>query len=88
MSCSMGFQVLVCVHQAGRREGRSYSSGASLILGGGLVSQKENPVLVVKPTKSPLLSYGPSEKEVKKNLKWVHWDQNGRFKNEFAAVPN
>lgn len=53
MSCSTGFQVLVCVHQAGRREGRSYSSGASLILGGGLVSQKENPVLVESEMAEP-----------------------------------
>ena len=30
----------------------------------------------------------PFRKGGKKNLKWVHWDQNGPFKNEFAAVSN
>lgn len=48
-----GLEHLVCVHQAGRREERSYSSGASLILGGGLVSQKENPVLVESEMAEP-----------------------------------
>lgn len=48
-----GLESLVCVHQASRREGRSYSSGSSLILGGGLVSQKENPVLVESEMAEP-----------------------------------
>ena len=41
----------------------------------------------LKPTTSPLLS-SALQKRRKKNLRWVPWDQNGPFQNEFAAVPS
>lgn len=34
----------MCIRLAGGKGGRTYSSGSSLILGGGLVSQKEDSV--------------------------------------------
>lgn len=44
---------LVYVYQASSEGGSSYSFGASLMLGGGLVSQRENPALVESETAEP-----------------------------------
>nr|XP_023491209.1 uncharacterized protein C1orf232 isoform X1 [Equus caballus] len=48
-----GLGCLVCMYQASSRRGRSHSSGVSLMLGGGLVSQRENPALVESETAEP-----------------------------------
>lgn len=48
-----GFGVLECAYQASSQGGRSHSSGASLILGGGLVSQRGNPALAESEPAEP-----------------------------------
>ena len=48
-----GLECQVYVYQASSGGGRSYSSGTSLMLGRGLVSQKENPALAESEAAEP-----------------------------------
>ena len=77
----------LCLHPGGLRPGTCRKTVPT--------SRVAHPALQIRTRAKPVETHQvvpfklrPFRKGGKKNLKWVHWDQNGPFKNEFAAVSN